>query len=199
MRTAELEGLLALDLEDGGLVRDGGDELVVDDDDRVPLDAALDDQVGHARGVREGGDVAADLVEGEADVVGDGAGELGLGLVADDHDGGRLVDGGVGEGRLGLVAEGAAGGFGDGGVDAAAEALVGGDDDEEAARLAVGGVAFLGVFKYLCGWEFENLGIFCFTTCDAPELAMPYCFPARMARWAFASFVDAIIFMDCTG
>ena len=70
------------------------------------------------------------------------AGELHLGLVTDDGDGGGGVDGLVvaGEGGVGVLGEGAAGGFGDGGVDTAAETLVGGDDDEElvAAGLVVG-------------------------------------------------------------
>jgi hypothetical protein len=29
-----------------------------------------------------------------------------------------------------------------------------------------------------------------------PEFAIPYCFPFCMARWAFASLVEAIIFID---
>ena len=33
---------------------------------------------------------------------------------------------------------------------------------------------------------------------DAPELAIPYSLPATMARCAFASLVEAIIFIDYT-
>ena len=54
--------------------------------------------------------------------------------------------GGFGERRLGVVGECLSGGFGDGGVDTAAETFIGGDDEEElVGRGCVGG----GVLKDL--------------------------------------------------
>ena len=44
--------------------------------------------------------------------------------------------------------------------------------------------------------EGEDSGDECW---NISAFAAPYSLPACMARWAFASFVDAIIFIDCGG
>lgn len=141
-RTRGSQSLGTLNNHGSGLVGDGRLELVVNEDNRVVLDTTLGDEIRNGSSVRKGRDITPDLVEGHGEVVSVNAGELHLGLVADDGNGGGGVDGLVvaGEGGVGVVGEGAAGGFGDGGVDTAAKTLVGGDDDEElvAAGLVVG-------------------------------------------------------------
>lgn len=142
------ERVFGEDLDDVGLEGEGRDVLVVDEVDLVELDAGLDDLVCDGGCVGEGGDVLADLVEGERDVLGERAAELGLGLFAEDDDGGALGGVGVAGGGTDLVELGL-GALCDGGVDTAAETLVGGDDDEElAATLGSDG---LGVLEDLCG------------------------------------------------
>lgn len=88
-------------------------------------------------------------------------------------------------------------------MDTTAETLVRGYDDEE---LALSGLFGRGVVEDLCStgqWLLKSLS----ASVPSPELAIPYSFPACIARCAFASFVEAIIFMDyatvrkteCTG
>lgn len=136
MHTALFQGGLAPNLYSSGFVADCRDEFVVNDDNGFVLDAALDNEVGNTSSVGKRGDVSANLVERQAEVAGQRAHELGFGLVADDHDGGRGVNLSglalLGEKRrLGGASEGAARGLGHGGVDTTAEPLVGGDDNEE--------------------------------------------------------------------
>lgn len=92
--TGLLQLFLVQDLHDSGLVRDGRNELVVDDRNRVILHARLDDKVGNTSSIGERRDITTDLVEGEREVTAKGTGELSLGLIADDHDG--RVGGGTG-------------------------------------------------------------------------------------------------------
>ncbi|KAJ6446308.1 DNA topoisomerase I [Purpureocillium lavendulum] len=88
-----------------------------------------DDLVGDGLGVGEGRDVLADTGKGELDVLGVGTLQLGLALLANnDEIKGRLL----GEHSTDPAAHA--------GVDATAEALVGGaDDDERLLLLALGG------------------------------------------------------------
>ena len=125
--TALLQSILALDFEDSGFIRKGRHELVVDDDNRVILDTALGDQVCNTSCIGKCGDVTANLVERKTKVLGNGARELTLGLVTDDHDGGLGVDVDIvptGKWGINIVREGATCGFGDGGVDTTAKTLV---------------------------------------------------------------------------
>jgi len=149
-RTALAKGLDTFHLHDRRLVRQRRHKLVINKNNRIILDAALDDQIRNACRVCKRRDVPPDLVERETEVARDLAEELGFGFVADDDDGGVGVDfcwgGCFGEERLGVVGECLSGGFGDGGVDAAAETFVRGDDYEEFVGCGlVGG----GVFKDL--------------------------------------------------
>ena len=190
-RTGLLQVLLRADDEGSRLIRDGRDELVVDQDNFVVLCTALGDEVGDGRGVSEGGDVTTNLVEGDRKVLTEGTLKLVLGLVTNNSNLGLGVDLDVLEGGFGVVGEGAAGGLGDGRVDTAAETLVGGDDNEE--LLAVSLVAR--VREHLC--RESELTVSNWVGVHIPALAKPYSLPACMARWAFASLVEAIIFMDC--
>lgn len=160
----------------------------MDDSDAVVLDIRLDDEVGDTGSVSEGRDVTADLVEGYDEVLGKHAGDLALGLVADNSNGRGGVDV--------LLLEGAAGRLCDGGVDTTTHALVRRDDDEELALANVLGGCML---EDLCREE-DGVGDATFGrgfAWYAPEFAMPYSLPAWRARCALASFVEAITFMDC--
>ena len=112
--TALLQSLLALDFEDIGFIGKGRHELIVDDDNRVILDTALGDQVCNTSCIGKCGDVTANLVESKTKVLGNGTGELTLGLVTDDHDGGLGVDVDIvpaGKWRISIMREGATCGF----------------------------------------------------------------------------------------
>ena len=80
-------------------------------------------------------------------------------------------------------------------MDTTAETLVGRDDDEE---LALAGLLSTGVREDL--WRDARRLVYAAFEAkmrvDTPVLATPYCLPACIARYAFESFVDAIIFMD---
>jgi hypothetical protein len=110
----------------------------------VPLAALLHDLIGNSRGLSEGGHVLPDAVERDANVLGEGTGELGLGLVADDGE-----TAGV---RGDLPLDGA----GDGGVNTAAETSVGGDGEVE--DLGLLGLGFLdgNVLEELCAGASVN-------------------------------------------
>ena len=143
------EGVFGEDLDDVGLERERRDVLVVDEVDLVELDARLDDLVGDGGGVGKGGDVLANLVEGEGNVLGERTAELRLGLFTENDDGGALGRGGVTGSGADLLELGL-GALGDGRVDTTAETLVGGDDDEELATAL--GSDSLGVGEDLCGF-----------------------------------------------
>lgn len=118
--TGRGDGLLGKCLNDDGLVALGVDELVVDDLDARVVAGQQDDLVGDGLGLGEGGDVLADAGEAEDDVLGVGALQLGLGLLAEDDE----VEVGVLEGP-------AADETAETRVDTAAEALVGAADDDQ--------------------------------------------------------------------
>ena len=120
--------LLGVGLDDGGLVAGGVDELVVDNLDVGVVGLEAEDLVGDGLGVGEGGDVFADAGEGQDDVAGVGAAQLGAGLLADQNE----VGGGLARGEGGAAHE-----AGQAGVNTAAEALVGAADDVE-GLLALG-------------------------------------------------------------
>ena len=125
--TRLLERVLVGNLDDTSLIRDGRNESVVHESDRIVLDTTLDDQVCNASSVRKGRNVASNLVESESEVLAERTGELRLGLVANNHDGRVGIDGVL------SVRDRTAGGFRDRGVNTTAETLVGGHDDEEFA------------------------------------------------------------------
>lgn len=129
-RTRLLEQGLGLDLDDSGLVRDGGDELVVHNRDLVVRNARGEDEVGDTGRVRERRDVTANLVEGHDEVLGEQTRELRLRLVTNDHDGGVLRD-------AALLGERTAGSLRHGGVDTTAKTLVGRDDEEQGALASI--------------------------------------------------------------
>ena len=122
------DGLLGEGGDDGGLVAGGVDELVVDNLDVGVVGLEAEDLVGDGLGVGEGGDVLTDAGEGQDDVLGVGAAQLGAGLLADQDQVGRGLVGGE---------DGAAHEAGQAGVDTTAEALVGAADDVE-GLLALG-------------------------------------------------------------
>jgi len=76
-------------------------------------------------------------------------------------------------------------------VDTTTKTLVRGNDDEE---FVWSGVFRGGVCEELYS-ENENKRM-SRTSTDVPELAIPYSLPTCMALCAFASFVEAIIFID---
>ena len=91
------------------------------------MHTALGNQVNDTCRICKRGHVFADLVDGEDEILGQLTRELGLCLVPNDDDG---------RGRVGMCLgpnEGSADKFGERRVDAAAEALVRRDDDEELA------------------------------------------------------------------
>lgn len=125
--TRLLERVLVCNLYDTSLIRDGRDESVVYESDRIVFDTTLDNQVSNTSSVSKGRNVASNLVESESEVLAECTGELTLGLVTNDHDGRVGVDGVLG------VRDRTPGGFGDGGVNTTTKTFVGGNDDEEFA------------------------------------------------------------------
>ena len=86
------------------------------------------------------------------------------------------------------------GSFGNGGVDTTTETLVRGDDNEELVR---SGFVRWDMSKDLCFEKKNSLSHGNGNILENwPLLAWPYSFPARMALCAFASLVEAIIFID---
>lgn len=136
------------DLDDVRLEGKSRDVLVVDEVDLVELDAGLDDLVGNGSGIGESGDILANLVEGEGKVLGKSTGELGLGLLTENNDGGTLGRVSI-TGRSADFLELGLGTLGDGRVDTTAETLVGGDNNEELATTF--GSNSLGVGEDFCG------------------------------------------------
>ena len=78
LHTALLQRLLALNLHNRRLIRNGRDEFVIDDYNRVIFDAALDDEVGDGSSISECGDVTSNLVESHLEVVAQDTVELGF-------------------------------------------------------------------------------------------------------------------------
>lgn len=114
-------------LNGGWLVGLGIDELVVDDlDVGVLLRTELQDLVRNRRRISEGRDVLADTSKVQNDVVGVRTAELGLGLLAENHD----ID-------VWLLEEFAADELGHAGVDTTAQALVGGSNDDQSLLVAL--------------------------------------------------------------
>ena len=104
--TRVLQRLLSKDSSDRRFESDGRDDLVVNEVDLsdlsgrrsswrgarqvthgIKLDTAREDEVGYSTSVGKRRDVLSDAIEAHPQLVRDGAGELGLGLVTDDHDG----------------------------------------------------------------------------------------------------------------
>lgn len=108
---------------------------------RVELDPAGQDAVRHSTRIRERRHILSNAIERQRQLLRDRSAKLGLALVSHNHDGILGVSGFV-------LLDGSAGGFGDGGVDTAAETLVGGDDDVELfAAIFRGG---FGLLEHLC-------------------------------------------------
>lgn len=90
--TGGLENGLRVGGKDVGLVGNDRLELVVDDLDSIELNALRLDDIDDRAGFGEGGDVLADLVEAEDNVLAQDTAELSLGLVTqDDELGFRLL------------------------------------------------------------------------------------------------------------
>lgn len=113
----------------------------------VKLDAALDDGVSNGAGISEGGDVLADLVEAEGQVLAERTAKLSLALLAQNNKLGALGAVGSASGRAKLQ-ELSLGTLGDRRVDTTAKTLVRGDNDEELAPALRGNG--LGVLEDLC-------------------------------------------------
>lgn len=147
--TRSLDSLLRESIDGISLVCGCVDESVVDDLDLGVLVGQGNDLVGDGGGLGEGGDGFAGAGEGEADVLGSGTRQLGLALLADD-------DQVVGVGLLGIEAANVAGQTG---VNAAAEALVGGADNQQG--LLVGALEGLGLslVEDLVGGGAVDLGV----------------------------------------
>ncbi len=141
------ESVFREDLHNIGLEGKSRNVLVVDEVDLVELDAGLDDLVSNGGGIGEGGDILADLVEGEGKVLGKSTAELGLGLLTENNNGGALRGVGITSGSADLLELGL-GALGDGRVDTTAKTLVGRDNDEELTTAL--GSNSLGVGEDLC-------------------------------------------------
>lgn len=126
LRTRFLERLFILDFHNCPLVGNSGDKLVVNQLENIVFDAGLDDQVCYRSRIGESGDVLADLIEGENQVLGQSAGKLGFGFIADDHDGRVALS-------LRFVGDHTTRSLADRGVNTTTKTLVGGDNDEELA------------------------------------------------------------------
>lgn len=119
-RTRSLDSLLGKGIDLGSLVALGVDEFVVDDLDLGVLVGQQDDLISDGLGVRERGDVLSNTGEAELNVLGLGALQLGLALLAEDD---QLV-------AIGLLGDQAADVAGHARVNTTAQALVGGADDQ---------------------------------------------------------------------
>ena len=127
--TALLQSLLALDLHNRSLIRNGRDEFVVDDYNRVVFDAALDDEVGNSSSISKCMDVTSNLVESQLEVVAQDTVELGFDLSSimtmEEASGSTVESLAEAETRgvFGIV-HGGAGGLGDGIMDTTTETVV---------------------------------------------------------------------------
>lgn len=177
--TALLEGSLAFDFHDASLIRDGRHKLVVDQNDRVVLDVTLDNKVCDACSIGKGRNVTADLVESESQVLGKGTTELSFAFITNDHNGTVTVNLPTGHKRFRVISDGLASGFGKCRVNTTTQPFVGGDDNEELVRC---GLVAGCVLEDLWAGLRQRTERAEYMQGNEPELAIPYCLPAFMAR-----------------
>lgn len=117
-RTGLSDSLLRVGLNDGSLVGLSVDELVVDDLNTAVVGRQQSDLVGNSLSIGEGGDVLADVGEGEEDLLGSETRQLGLALLTKNDEVGVRVGS---QQTLGSLAQT--------GVDTTTKTLVGASND----------------------------------------------------------------------
>lgn len=117
-RTGLSDSLLGVGLNNGSLVGLSIDELVEDNLDAAVVGRQQRDLVGNSLSIGEGGDVLADVREGQEDLLGSGTRKLGLALFTKNDEIGIRVG-----------SQHTASSLAQAGVDTTAKTLVGASDD----------------------------------------------------------------------